>query len=295
MPQALDVEQGYRYCQWLTAYHYENFPVASALIPAPMRRHVAAVYAFARTADDFADEDQNPGRALARLAQWSDALEASVSGGTTHLAAHPVFVALAETIRTQQLPVQWLRDLLTAFRRDVTVKRYPTWHALMTEYCRYSANPVGRLVLWLFGYRDEARQQLSDHICTALQLTNFWQDLGLDLKKDRIYLPQEALRRHGVSEDELFRHAATPRFAGLMMEAVTVAEDLFRRGAPLPGRVRGRLAWELRATWLGGLTILRRVRAAGGDTFRRRPALTGRDKCWIAVRALIRDGDAAHR
>lgn len=276
------IVQAYRYCRWLTAAHYENFPVASWLIPAALRPHVAAIYAFARTADDLSDEESDPQRALTRLARWGDQLEQCAAGQ----AAHPVFIALGDTIRVHHLPLQLFRDLLTAFTRDVTVHRYATWDDLLTNYCRYSANPVGRLVLLLFGYRDSELHRLSDSICTALQLTNFWQDLAVDLKKDRLYLPQEAMARHGVTERDLFAQVVDDRFRAAMAEAADVAEQLFLDGAALPECVQGRLAWELRATWLGGTTILRRTRAVGYDTFCHRPALTAADKLSIALRAL---------
>ncbi len=278
--------QAYRYCQWLTAHHYENFPVASWLIPPALRPHVAAIYAFARTADDFADEESDPQRALTQLAAWGDALESATGRGGGG-PDHPVFVALAETIRTYDLPVQLFRDLLTAFTRDVTVKRYATWDDLLTHYCRFSANPVGRLVLLLFGYREPALHELSDHVCSALQLTNFWQDLAIDLANNRIYLPQEAMARYGVTEAALFQHTAGESFRRLMAHAADVTQSLFDQGQDLPNRVRGRLSWELRATWLGGTTILRRVHAVGYDTFHRRPALTPWDKLSIAGRALL--------
>ena len=175
--------EAYRYCQWLTAHHYENFPVASRLMPRRLRPHVAAIYAFARTADDFSDEERDPERALARLRRWGQALEQCVEGRPDH----PVFLALSETIRTYDLPIQLFRDLLTAFTRDVTVTRYATWASLQNDYCRYSANPVGRLVLLLFGYRDPGLHGLSDHICTALQLTNFWQ-IGRASCRERVYV-----------------------------------------------------------------------------------------------------------
>lgn len=286
----MSIAQAFRYCQWLTNSHYENFPVASWLLPPDVRPHVAAVYAFARTADDFSDEVDDPDRALAQMARWGEALESSIDGRATH----PVFVALAETIRTYDLPVQLFRDLLTAFTRDVTVKRYATWDDLLSNYCRYSANPVGRLVLLLFGYRDPALHLLSDQICTALQLTNFWQDLRMDLAKGRLYVPQEALARYGVTEVEFCQQQVTDRFRRLMAHAADVTQQLFDGGAALPSRVQGRLSWELRATWLGGTTILRRVRAVGYDTFRRRPALTAWDKLHIGLSSIARNGHVPH-
>lgn len=275
------VAEAYRHCQWLAFRHYENFPVASWLIPRAMRPHVAAIYAFARTADDFADETKDPGQALRHLGQWGEQLERCAAGA----ADHPVFVALADTIRAYELPIQLFRDLLTAFTRDVTVTRYATWDDLLARYCRYSANPVGRLVLLLFGYRDPMLHDLSDQICTALQLTNFWQDLGVDLAKGRIYVPQDAMARYGVTEPEFLQQRVDDRFRRLMAHAADVTEQLFQQGSPLPSRVRGRLSWELRATWLGGMTVLRRVRAVGYDTFRHRPTLTWWDTLRIALQA----------
>ena len=280
--------RAYRHCQRLTFRHYENFPVASWLIPLALRPHVAALYAFARVADDFADETQDPERALRQLGEWGEALERCTAGHSDH----PIFIALAQTIRIHDLPIQLFRDLLTAFTRDVTVKRYATWEDLTFNYCRYSANPVGRLVLLLFGYRDPSLHELSDHICTALQLTNFWQDLAVDLAKGRIYVPLEAMAQYGVSESEFLRQEATDRFRALMEHAADFTERLFEKGRALPDRVAGRLRWELRATWLGGMTILRRVRAVGYDTFRRRPMLSAWDKARIAVQAIAANAHA---
>ncbi len=276
------VRRAYRYCQWLAARHYENFPVASWVLPARLRPPVAAIYAFARTADDFADERRDPAEALRELAAWGAHLERCAAGHPDH----PVFVALADTIRAYDLPVQLLRDLLTAFTRDVTVTRYDTWDDLLTNYCRYSANPVGRLVLRLFGYRDAALDELSDALCTALQLTNFWQDLAIDLDKGRIYVPQSVLRRHGVMEEAFGRRQVDERFRRAMAEAADVTEQWFQRGRTLPDRVSGRLRWELRATWHGGMTILARVRAASYDTWHRRPTLTALDKVRIGLAGL---------
>ena len=266
--------------------------MASWLLPARMRRHVAAIYAFARTADDFADECRDPATALRELAAWGARLERCAAGQPDH----PVFVALAETIRAYELPVQLFRDLLTAFTRDVTVTRYATWDDLLTRDCCYSANPVGRLVLRLFAYRDPELDALSDAICTALQLTNFWQDLGIDLAKGRIYLPQDLLRRHGLSDEALRRREVREPFRRAMAEAAAFTEDLFQRGRALPDRVSGRLAWELRATWHGGMTVLARVRAAGYDTFRHRPTLGALDALRIMLAGLRCHGaaDGAH-
>lgn len=284
--------QAYRYCQWVAARHRENFPVASWLMPPALRPHVAAVYAFARTADDVADEPGDPSRALISLQRWGASLERCAEGRGGD---HPVFIAVGETIRAHDLPVQLFRDLLTAFTRDVTIHRYATWDDLLTHYCRYSANPVGRLVLRLFGYRDPALEVLSDHLCTALQMANFWQDLAVDWRKGRIYLPQAAMAEHGVTEQQFAAQVVDAPFRRLMAHAADVTQRLFDQGAPLPSQVSGRLRWELRATWLGGTTILRRVRAAGYDTFRARPRLTRWDLARIGAQALVGDRHAPAR
>ncbi len=189
----------YRYCEWITYRHYENFPVASWLLPVSLRPHVAAVYAFARAADDFADESRYQGRALDLLGQWRESLKACANGRG---AQHPIFLALADTIRKKGIPVQLLDDLLTAFTLDVTKRRYADWGELMT-YCRYSANPVGRLVLLLHGIRDEELHRRSDDICSGLQLANHWQDLRIDVARDMIYVPQDLMRQHGVTDSDL--------------------------------------------------------------------------------------------
>jgi phytoene synthase len=284
------LEQAYQYCQWLTVRHYENFPVASGLLPKALRPHVAAIYAFARSADDFADEERDPQRALERLAGWRENLNSRNN-------VHPIFIALADTIRRFDLPVQLLDDLLTAFERDVTVKRYATWEDLINNYCRCSANPVGRLVLHLFGWRDEQLHLLSDRICTALQLTNFWQDLKIDLAKGRIYLPQELLRRHGVTEESLLQGKPSGNFAAAMEEAAGFTRELFWRGEALPSLVKGRLRWELRATWMGGMAVLKRTTRLRVKGSYERPALGWKDKLAIgmtAVSANGSDGSAAY-
>ncbi|MBI1953724.1 MAG: squalene synthase HpnC [Candidatus Omnitrophica bacterium] len=277
------LEQAYQYCQWLTRRHYENFPVASGLLPKALRPHVAAVYAFARSADDFADEERDPKKALARLANWREMLGARND-------THPIFIALADTIRRFDLPPQLFHDLLTAFERDVTVKRYAAWDDLLNNYCRYSANPVGRLVLLLFGHKEPRLHELSDFICTALQLTNFWQDLSMDLAKGRIYLPQELLRRHGVTEESLFQGKPSGNFAAAMEEAAGFTEELFWRGEALPSWVSGRLRWELRATWLGGMAVLKRTTRLRVRGSCKRPALGWKDKLAIGMTAISVNG-----
>lgn len=295
------VEEAYAHCERITRDHYENFPVASRLIPKALRPHVCAIYAFARAADDFADEAGYEGERLERLDEWEGLLNACLEDAT----AHPVFIALGDTIRRQDLPVSLLRDLLTAFRRDVTTTRHRTFDDLL-DYCRYSANPVGRLVLHLFGLRDPGLGRLSDCICTALQLTNFWQDIAVDLRKDRIYLPRADLERFGVSEEDLFLGHITPAFIQLLRFEIARTRDLFHQGLPLVARPRiqgdeppcgsklktrnskpghRRLAYELRLTWLGGMRILDRIEANRFNVFNRRPTLTARDKIALLCRA----------
>lgn len=277
------LQEAYRYCRWITEHHYENFPVASWLLPRDKRPFIAAIYAFARSADDFADESKYQGRSLELLNLWRSSLRACTNGTRQD---HPIFLALSDALKRCDLPIQLCDDLLTAFIMDVTKKRYADWEELLT-YCRYSANPVGRLVLRIFGYQDEQLLQLSDYICTGLQLANHWQDLAVDLAKDRLYIPQDFLERYQVSEKNLFSHEATPGFQSLMEELVTQAHVLFDAGEPLLDHVRGRLRWELKLTLLGGRAILNRIGAARYDVFRHRPALSAFNKLTLGAYALF--------
>ncbi|MBL8167824.1 MAG: squalene synthase HpnC [Acidobacteria bacterium] len=267
--------------------HYENFPVGSLLVPKARRKHVYSIYAFARTADDFADEGYDSGewteaRRLAALTDWEHKLDESFAGR----AEHPVFVALAATAAELKLPVQLFKDLLSAFKQDVVKRRYADF-AEVLDYCTRSANPVGRLILLLFDYRDERLHQLSDHICTALQLANFWQDVAVDIKKDRIYLPQEEMTRFGVTEEDLRNRRFSAAYADLLRFQVERTREIFALGQTLPAQVRGRLAVELRLTWLGGMRILERIEALGYDTLNARPKITTSDKLVLFLRALV--------
>lgn len=275
------VEQAYAHCRELTIRHYENFPVGSWCVPRAMQRHYYSIYAFARTADDFSDERRDQPQQFALLDDWERRLRRCLDDPEDH----PVFVALAQTMRECELPIEWLADLLQAFRMDVTVKRYATFDDVL-GYCRYSANPVGRLILALFGYRDAERQRQSDAICTALQLANFWQDVAIDLKKDRIYVPLEDQARFGASEETLRQHELTEAVRELLAYQVERTWRLFAEGAPLPSSVGRRLGWELRCVWWGGTRILERIAANGYDVFRRRPTLTTTDKLGMVFRAL---------
>lgn len=279
------VAEAYAYCEKLTRAHYENFPVGSLLVPKSKRRHVYSIYAFARTADDFADEGYDtplsPSERLAALDDWERRLEACTRGE----AEHPIFVALAATINELQLPVQLFRDLLSAFKQDVVKRRYTSFDEVL-DYCTRSANPVGRLILLLFGYRDEERHRLSDHICTALQLANFWQDVAVDLEKDRIYLPEDDLVRFGCSEEQLLTRRFDRRFATLLKFQVARTRELFLRGRALPRLVSGRLSFELSLTWQGGMRILELIERAGYNTLKERPVITMWDKAVLLARAL---------
>jgi squalene synthase HpnC len=274
------LRDAYAACQALAESHYENFPVASRLLPKHLRPHIAAVYAFARTADDFADEPgREPGERLRLLNEWRQRLHDS-SDGT------PEFLALHDTIDRFRLPVELFDDLLDAFTQDVTTTRYETWAGVL-DYCRRSANPVGRLVLRLSGYQDEALDRASDAVCSALQLTNFWQDLAVDWSRDRLYVPAETWRRHGAVPDALNGGVMTAEWAAAMRDCADRARQLFDAGRPVCDGVRGRLRYELRATWLGGTRILTRLEQSGFDVFRNRPALGAADAIVIACGTLL--------
>ncbi len=275
-------EEAYAYCEAVARAHYENFPIASLAVPRRLRPHVCAIYAFARAADDFADEVAHDGRRLEQLDRWEAQLLRCIDGR----ADHPVFVALGDTIAGFDLPAALFRDLLDAFRQDCRVRRYASWDDLL-DYCRRSANPVGRLVLRLFGFDDDERLRLSDAVCTALQLTNFWQDVAVDLRNDRIYLPADDRGRFGVTEEDLRSGRLHEGLRALLLEMIERTRRCFEEGRPLLGKLHGRLGLEIRLTWLGGNRILDRIEAMGCDVFRARPALTAGDKAALGVRALL--------
>lgn len=266
--------------------HYENFPVASILMPRRLVPAVEAIYAFARGADDVADEgDATPAERLAGLAEYAAALDAIERGDTP---ARPVFARLATVAREFDLPLQPLRDLLSAFRQDVVTTRYPDYAALL-DYCRRSADPVGHLMLALYGAVDERNLADSHAICSALQLINFWQDVAIDIAKGdagRIYLPLEDLARFGVGEHDLRSGADTPAWRALMAFEVERARALMLQGAPLARRLPGRIGWELRLIVQGSLRILERIEHAGYDVFRRRPKLGKLDYLVMLARAV---------
>ena len=260
--------------------HYENFPVASLLMPARLRPAVRAIYRFARTADDIADEgDAAPARRLAELAELQAVLDRIDSGGDGG------WPDLAAAVRAHALPTAPLRDLLSAFAQDVTVKRYATYDTLL-DYCRRSANPVGRLLLALFRVDDPPAAEWSDRICTGLQLANFWQDVAVDWAKGRLYLPQEELARFAVAESAVDAGGRDPHWRELMRAQTDRARRMLESGAPLTRRLPGRIGWELRLVIQGGLRILERIDRADGDVFRRRPRLRASDWMLMAARSL---------
>jgi phytoene synthase len=268
--------------------HDENFPVASRLLPAAMRPHVAAVYAFARAADDLADEgDAPPAARLAALSRWRDRLRAAATGRTDAAADHdsPVFAALGHTLRTVQLDPQLLEDLLDAFAQDVTTTRYATWGDVL-DYCRRSANPVGRLVLGIAGCRDEDVAASSDGLCTALQLTNFWQDHAIDWARGRLYVPLEEVSAAGTTLAEFDPAHLNARWREVFASACRRTRRFFEEGRAVCDAVGGRLRFELRLTWVGGTTILERVERARYDMAHARPRLRGTDLPGLAWRAL---------
>ncbi len=269
----------YAECRRLARRHYENFPVASLLVPAEKRDALAAIYAFARYADDVADEPGVQGR-QALLADWRQKLLDCCAGG----ARHPVFIALGDAMGKFALSRENFENLLRAFELDVRVNRHREFPSLLS-YCAHSANPVGRLVLELFGHREPELFPLSDAICTALQLANFWQDVRLDLERDRIYLPLEDLARFDYSLDDLRAHRADERWRKLLAFEVARTRELFERGKMLPERVAPELRRQLRLTWLSGMEILSKIEAADFDVFRRRPSLSRLDFVRLYFRA----------
>ncbi|MBT9329792.1 squalene synthase HpnC [Paracidobacterium acidisoli] len=275
------LEEARAWCRRLTETHYENFHVASWFLPKKLRPHFHSIYAYCRISDDLGDEVGNTQQSLALLDLWGRELDACYRGEVRH----PVFVALAETIRACDIPKEPFADLLVAFRQDQTVTRFETMDEVL-GYCRYSANPVGHLVLYACGYRDAERFRLSDFTCSALQLANFWQDVRVDYAKDRIYFPLEDMRRFDVDEATLAEGRFTPQFRKLMQYEIGYAREMFERGMPLIGMVDRDLALDLDLFSRGGLEILRAIEEQDYNVLRARPSISKPRKARLLLRAL---------
>jgi squalene synthase HpnC len=277
VPESLD------YTRWLATHHYENFHVVSFLLPKRLHQDFYNVYAFCRWADDLGDEIGDTQESLRLLAWWRGELTKMYGGSATH----PVFVALRGTAEKHQLPIDPFADLITAFERDQTVARYRNFEEVF-EYCRYSANPVGRLVLGLCGYRDQARYELSDATCTALQLANFWQDVTVDWQKDRVYLPLDVLERNGSSVEAIATRKFDEHFRAAMKEAVDVARGLFLKGLPLADQVDRRLAIDLELFSRGGLKVLEKIERQNYDVLAARPSVSKVERVGLLLSAITR-------
>jgi squalene synthase HpnC len=270
----------FAYCEELARRSAEAFPIASRFVPASLRPYLWAIYAFARTADDFADEPQYAGRRRQALDFWESQLEKCFHGE----AEHPVFIALQHAIDERNLPVQPFRDLLTGFSMDLSVGRYATWQTLDC-YLQHAAQPLGRLMLYVFDYREPTLHRYSDELCTALQLTNFLRDVGVDLANDRVYLPEEDLRHFGLSAEALFARVATPAFVDLMRYEVAKVRAIYERGRPLLEKVGPELGFELSMIFCAGNSILDKIESSNYDVFARRPQLNAGDKARAVARA----------
>jgi squalene synthase HpnC len=281
-PSGCSSADAQEYTRWLATHHYENFGVVSWLLPRRLHQHFYNVYAYCRWADDLGDEVASSARALELLDWWEAELRNCYAGWPSH----PVFVALKPTVAECEIPIEPFLDLLTAFRQDQSVHRYADWQAVL-GYCRYSANPVGRLVLCLCGYRDAERLALSDATCTALQLANFWQDVARDLDKDRIYIPLDALTAHGLTEAELFAHRFDHRYVALMKDLIGRTRALFAQGLPLAESVARELRIDIELFSRGGLAVLDSIERMGYNTLARRPALSRATQAHLLGRALL--------
>jgi hydroxysqualene synthase len=277
------LDEAYAFCADVTQKHYENFPVASLFLPSEKRPFVQSIYAFARIADDFADEDNvDPQTRLQHLSGWENSLKLCYEGK----AEHPIFIALADTVSKLSIPIEPLTDLLKAFRMDVTKNSYDNFDEVL-QYCKYSANPVGRLVLLIFGYHDEEYFKFSDYICTALQLTNFYQDVAIDLQKNRIYIPKDELIEYDYNEAELKKKVYNKQFENLMKLQVERTRKLFYEGAPLPLMVDKDLQLELKLVWFGGMAVLRKLEFRKYNVFKKQFKLNPINKIMIFLRALF--------
>ena len=281
-PAGCTPEAAQAYTRWLATHHYENFNVVSWLLPKELHQHFYNLYAYCRWADDLGDEIPVTHRALELLDWWEQELNDCYEGHPSH----PVFVALRETVIAKDIPRKPFADLLKAFRQDQVVKRYPTWDA-MIGYCLYSANPVGRLVLYLCGYRDEQRQRLSDATCAALQLANFWQDVSRDLEKGRIYIPLEVAAAFGVAESDIVERRFSEKYVSMMKDLIARTRAIFNEGLPLARMVDSRLSIDLEMFSRGGLAVLDAIERSGYDTLHHRPSISKVKQAWLLGRSLL--------
>jgi len=271
------------YTRWLATHHYENFHVVSFLLPKRLHQDFYNVYSFCRWADDLGDEIGDTKESLQLLRWWRSELEAMYRGQTSH----PVFVALQGTVERHAIPIEPFERLIRAFEQDQTVTRYANFEEVF-QYCENSANPVGHLVLYLCGYRDAERQALSDFTCTGLQLANFWQDISVDLAKNRVYLPLNLLDKHGYTVDKLFEGKEDEQFRAVMREAVAVAEGLFRKGLPLIRTLDRRLALDIDLFSRGGMKILEKIRNQNYHVLHRRPHISKAERVMLLIQCLPR-------
>ena len=284
MDRAWSADEALAYTRWLATHHYENFHVVSLFLPKRLQQDFFNVYAYCRWSDDLGDETGSTEQSLKLLAWWRAQLEAMYAGKE---ATHPVFEALSKTVEKHRIPVDPFSNLLDAFVQDQTQTRYRDWDEVLA-YCVNSANPVGRLVLMLCGYRDEERFRLSDATCTALQLANFWQDVSVDLQKDRVYLPLHLFEKHGYTVPQLYRSEFEPEFQALMREAVGYAQALFEEGLPLIKTLDRRLALDIDLFSRGGMKVLDKIRRQGYDVLSRRPSISKTERAALLIRSLAR-------
>ncbi|MCX7877279.1 MAG: squalene synthase HpnC [Ignavibacteria bacterium] len=283
------IKSSFKYCKKIAREHYENFPVASLLVPSEKRKYIYSIYAFARAADDFADEQDIEGGAdkkLSLLDEWHQKLIDCYKGKSYD----PIFIALGKTVRDCKIPIQEPEKLLNAFRQDVKKNRYESF-AEVLDYCKNSADPVGRIVLMINGYNDKELFELSDKICTGLQLINFWQDVELDLQKDRVYIPEEDMKRFGYTYEDLFNRKYNDNFIKLMEFQIKRTEKIFHEGKKLleilkRKKVSMRINWELRLTWLGGNQIIKKLREVNYNVFEKRPVISLSNKLNIILKSF---------
>ena len=271
------------YTRWLATHHYENFHVVSLLLPKRLHQDFFNVYAYCRWADDLGDEIGDKQESFRLLEWWGSELDRMYAGD----AHHPVFLALRTTVQKHAIPLQPFADLIRAFVQDQNVARYATWDAVL-DYCIYSANPVGRLILYLGGYTDPERQRLSDATCTALQLANFWQDVTVDLQKDRVYIPVEVLDRHRYPIDDLLALRFTPAFRGAMRECVDQAQALFEQGLPLANTLDRAFALDVDLFSRGGMRILDKIREQDYNVLAQRPRISKFERVTILIQSMLR-------